>query len=116
MKELTILKDKIQHTESITLGNLKSTSDNAVESNEKVKMKISEVQKGIYSVPSGVFEKDEPFITTSFKTKEESGKIPITVSYSSPNSDKGDFKFIQSVNIINGYNVSLGENTGRSNQ
>lgn len=61
-----------------------------------------------------MYAKDEPFITTSFNPKEEKRNIPITVSYSSPNSDKGDFKFIQSVNIINGYNVSLGENTGRS--
>ena len=35
--------------------------------------------------------------------------IPITVNYRSPGTDPGDFNFIQSVNIINGYNVSLGD-------
>lgn len=75
-------------------------------------MKISQVQKGIYSVPSTRL--DDPFLTSPFKNDD--GRIPITVSYSpSPaNNEKGDFKFIQSVNIINGYNVSLGENSNSS--
>ena len=52
---------------------------------------------------------DDPFLTSTFKN-DDGGRIPITVSYSSSpaNNEKGDFKFIQSVNIINGYNVSLG--------
>jgi len=39
--------------------------------------------------------------------QNQSQKVPITVRYSSPNDSKGNFKFIQSVNIINGYNVNL---------
>ena len=54
------------------------------EEGEKVKMKISQVQKGVYSVPSNLFEKDEPFIATSFTAKEENKGIPITVTYNSP--------------------------------
>jgi hypothetical protein len=81
-----------------------------------VKLKVSQVQKGMHTAPPHTFDKEEPFITTSFETKDQAKhKIPITVNYSNP-SDKGDFKFIQSVNIINGYHVSVGENSARSNQ
>lgn len=81
-------------------------------------MKISEVQKGVGAQSPNAFEKEEPFLTASFDANREAQKHkipPITVSYSNPNADKGDFKFIQSVNIINGYNVSLGENSGKNN-
>lgn len=43
LKELSILKDKIHHTDSFTIGHMKSTSDNVDGSNEKIKMKISQV-------------------------------------------------------------------------
>ena len=70
LRELSVLKDRIQHTESFTIGHMKSASSEHAEEGEKVKMKISQVQKGLYSVPSNLFEKDEPFITTSFQAKE----------------------------------------------
>ena len=76
-------------------------------------MKISQVQKGV-----GAFEKDDPYLAAAFEANKEASRHkipPITVSYSNPSTDKGDFKFIQSVNIINGYNVSLSENSGKNN-
>lgn len=57
-------------------------------------------------------ENEEAFMRSGFEG-EHTHKIPITVSYNS--GEKGDFKFIQSVNIISGYNVNLSE-TGRSNR
>lgn len=76
-------------------------------------MKISQVQKGM----SG-FEKEDHYLTGNYEVNKDASRHkipPITVSYSNQNTDKGDFKFIQSVNIINGYNVSLSETPGKNN-
>lgn len=78
-----------------------------------MKMKFSQVQKGM-----AAFEKDEHYIAANFEANKDASRHkipPITVSYSNPNADKGDFKFIQSVNIINGYNVSLSDTPGKNN-
>lgn len=39
----------------------------------------------------------------------ESKTLPITVNYHQKPNEERDYRFIQSVSIINGYNVSLGE-------
>jgi len=39
--------------------------------------------------------------------KSPSKKIPITLQYSNRDENPSNFKFIQSVNIINGFNVNL---------
>jgi hypothetical protein len=49
-------------------------------------------------------------VTSIDSTQDQpSTKKSITLRYSSPSDD--NFKFIQSVNIIHGYNVNLNENS-----
>lgn len=112
-----MLKDQIQHTESVTYGQKAFFPEIPRQSGEGVKMKISQVQKGVGFQSPNLFDKEDPLINASFEANKDSQKHkipPITMSYSNPNTDKGDFKFIQSVNIINGYNVSLSENPGKN--
>ena len=106
-----MLKDQIQHTESSTSGQKGFSPQIPIQGGESVKMKISQVQKSL-----NMFEKD--YLATNYEANKQASRHkipPITVSYSNPNTEKGDFKFIQSVNIINGYNVSLSENPGKNN-
>ena len=108
-----MLKDQIQHTESITYGQKGFSPQIPKQGGESVKMKISQVQKSL-----NMFEKDDHYLATNYEVNKQASRHkipPITVSYSNPNTEKGDFKFIQSVNIINGYNVSLSENPGKNN-
>lgn len=61
--------------------------------------------------PNAKNDKDAEFTSAFEAGKEQAHKIPITVRYG--NSSDDSFKFIQSVNIINGYNVNLSENKER---
>lgn len=72
------------------------------ENSINMKKKSNEVTKGSLSPEQAV---QSPV--------NEVQHVPLSINYGhgyvNPKNDQGDYKFIQSVNIINGYNVSLGD-------
>jgi hypothetical protein len=72
-----------------------------------MKRKSREVSQD--SVPP-IFAAESADPRPSSASSSSEHRIPISIGYGGI-SDPNDFKFIQSVNIIHGYNVNLGENS-----
>lgn len=99
LKEIPYIKSKISQTESITIMPKKTV--------EECCCHQSSTTTPQNSPPSC----KQPMVVTSIDSTQDqpSTKKSITLRYSSPSDDT--FKFIQSVNIIHGYNVNLNENS-----